>query len=33
MLDACASRTTGDRRIFADEIGFIDPVKAAKLEA
>jgi ribonucleoside-diphosphate reductase alpha chain len=23
----------GDRRIFADEIGFIDPVKAAKLEA
>ena len=23
---------TGDRRIFADSIGFIDPVKAAKLE-
>jgi len=23
----------GDRRIFADEIGFIDPVKTAKLEA
>ena len=23
----------GDRRIFADEIGFLDPVKAAKLEA
>ncbi|MCK9895701.1 vitamin B12-dependent ribonucleotide reductase [Frankia sp. AgB32] len=23
----------GDRRIFADEIGFIDPAKAAKLEA
>ncbi|MGI8810408.1 MAG: LAGLIDADG family homing endonuclease, partial [Acidimicrobiales bacterium] len=26
-------RTAGDRRRFADEIGFIDPVKAAKLEA
>jgi ribonucleoside-diphosphate reductase alpha chain len=25
-------QTTGDRRIFADAIGFIDPVKAAKLE-
>jgi ribonucleotide reductase alpha subunit len=25
-------QTAGDRRIFADEIGFIDPVKAAKLE-
>jgi ribonucleoside-diphosphate reductase alpha chain len=25
-------QTTGDRRTFADEIGFIDPVKAAKLE-
>jgi ribonucleoside-diphosphate reductase alpha chain len=26
-------QNAGDRRIFADEIGFIDPVKAAKLEA
>ncbi|WP_214406538.1 vitamin B12-dependent ribonucleotide reductase [Pseudonocardia lacus] len=26
-------QTAGDRRIFADEIGFIDPVKQAKLEA
>ncbi|HUQ64342.1 MAG TPA: LAGLIDADG family homing endonuclease, partial [Acidimicrobiales bacterium] len=26
-------RTAGDRRRFADEIGFIDPVKAGKLEA
>ncbi len=26
-------RTAGDRRRFADEIGFVDPVKAAKLEA
>ena len=26
-------RTAGDRRRFADEIGFIDPVKAAMLEA
>src|SRR5690348_2783227 len=26
-------QTTGDRRIFADEIGFVDPVKAAKLES
>ncbi len=26
-------QNTGDRRIFADEIGFIDPVKTAKLEA
>jgi len=25
-------QNTGDRRIFADEIGFIDPVKAEKLE-
>ena len=25
-------RTAGDRRRFADEIGFVDPVKAAKLE-
>jgi ribonucleoside-diphosphate reductase alpha chain len=25
-------QNAGDRRIFADEIGFIDPVKAAKLE-
>jgi ribonucleoside-diphosphate reductase alpha chain len=25
-------QTAGDRRIFADEIGFLDPVKAAKLE-
>jgi ribonucleoside-diphosphate reductase alpha chain len=25
-------QTTGDRRIFADEIGFLDPVKAAKLD-
>jgi ribonucleoside-diphosphate reductase alpha chain len=25
-------QSAGDRRIFADEIGFIDPVKAAKLE-
>ncbi len=25
-------QTAGDRRIFADEIGFIDPVKAEKLE-
>ena len=25
-------QTTGDRRLFADAIGFIDPVKAAKLE-
>ncbi len=25
-------QATGDRRIFADAIGFIDPVKAAKLE-
>jgi len=25
-------QTAGDRRIFADEIGFIDPVKAAKLD-
>jgi ribonucleoside-diphosphate reductase alpha chain len=25
-------QTTGDRRIFADEIGFLDPVKTAKLE-
>jgi ribonucleoside-diphosphate reductase alpha chain len=24
-------QTAGDRRIFADEIGFVDPVKAAKL--
>jgi ribonucleoside-diphosphate reductase alpha chain len=28
-----AIRTAGDRRRFADEIGFIDPVKADKLEA
>ncbi|HUS61267.1 MAG TPA: LAGLIDADG family homing endonuclease, partial [Acidimicrobiales bacterium] len=27
-----AIRTAGDRRLFADEIGFIDPVKAEKLE-
>ncbi|WP_433294540.1 vitamin B12-dependent ribonucleotide reductase [Pseudonocardia sp. CA-142604] len=26
-------QNAGDRRAFADEIGFIDPVKAAKLEA
>jgi ribonucleoside-diphosphate reductase alpha chain len=26
-------QNAGDRRIFADEIGFIDPVKTAKLEA
>ena len=26
-------QTAGDRRIFADEIGFLDPVKAAKLES
>jgi len=26
-------RTAGDRRLFADEIGFIDPAKADKLEA
>jgi len=26
------SRNAGDRRAFADEIGFLDPVKAAKLE-
>ena len=26
-------RTAGDRRRFADEIGFVDPAKAAKLEA
>ena len=26
-------QNAGDRRIFADEIGFVDPVKAAKLEA
>jgi ribonucleoside-diphosphate reductase alpha chain len=26
-------QTTGDRRIFADEIGFLDPVKASKLES
>ncbi|HEX6684734.1 MAG TPA: vitamin B12-dependent ribonucleotide reductase [Candidatus Limnocylindrales bacterium] len=26
-------QTAGDRRIFADEIGFIDPVKTAELEA
>ncbi|WP_019631066.1 vitamin B12-dependent ribonucleotide reductase [Actinomadura atramentaria] len=26
-------QNAGDRRIFADEIGFIDPVKAAKLHA
>src|SRR5262249_37781040 len=26
-------QTVGDRRIFADEIGFLDPVKAAKLES
>ncbi len=26
-------QNAGDRRIFADEIGFLDPVKAAKLEA
>jgi ribonucleoside-diphosphate reductase alpha chain len=26
-------RTAGDRRIFADEIGFIDPVDAAELES
>jgi ribonucleoside-diphosphate reductase alpha chain len=25
-------QSAGDRRIFADEIGFIDPIKAAKLE-
>jgi ribonucleoside-diphosphate reductase alpha chain len=25
-------QTAGDRRIFADEIGFLDPVKSAKLE-
>src|SRR5439155_13609532 len=25
-------QTAGDRRIFADEIGFLDPVKAGKLE-
>jgi ribonucleoside-diphosphate reductase alpha chain len=25
-------QTAGDRRIFADEIGFVDPTKAAKLE-
>jgi ribonucleoside-diphosphate reductase alpha chain len=26
-------QATGDRRIFADEIGFLDPVKAGKLES
>src|SRR5262249_30712 len=26
-------QTAGDRRIFADEVGFLDPVKAAKLES
>ncbi|WP_410632576.1 vitamin B12-dependent ribonucleotide reductase [Amycolatopsis sp. cmx-4-83] len=26
-------QNAGDRRIFADEIGFVDPVKTAKLEA
>jgi ribonucleoside-diphosphate reductase alpha chain len=26
-------QSAGDRRIFADEIGFVDPVKTAKLEA
>ena len=26
-------QSAGDRRIFADEIGFIDPIKADKLEA
>lgn len=26
-------QNAGDRRIFADEIGFLDPVKTAKLEA
>jgi len=26
-------QNAGDRRIFADEIGFVDPVKSAKLEA
>src|SRR5674476_775982 len=26
-------QNAGDRRIFADEIGFIDPIKADKLEA
>ena len=26
-------QNAGDRRLFADEIGFVDPVKAAKLEA
>ena len=26
-------QTAGDRQIFADEIGFLDPVKAAKLES
>ncbi len=26
-------QTTGDRRIFADEIGFVEPVKATKLES
>ena len=26
-------QNTGDRRIFADEIGFLDPMKAGKLEA
>jgi ribonucleoside-diphosphate reductase alpha chain len=26
-------QNAGDRRIFADEVGFIDPIKAAKLEA
>src|SRR5262249_54343548 len=26
-------QTTGDRRIFADEIGFLDPMKAVKLDS
>ena len=30
---ALSIRTAGDRRRFADEIGFIDPAKAGKLEA
>ena len=32
LLERLRIQNAGDRRIFADEIGFIDPIKAAKLE-
>ncbi len=29
----CRIQNAGDRRVFADEIGFLDPIKTSKLEA